>query len=107
MTEIKFTETEVPTIERAGRPKEPNPYQPLAERLSKNVRTKDSDGVAVKFEAPKHEKGDEAAVAYALRKIREAGDEYKITVRSTNEGRKVTVWAVPKITRQRRDKSDA
>lgn len=100
MTDITFAEANVPQVQRAGRKAEPNPYDGLVDVLSQHVRTKDDAGKALTFEAPKHDKGDDAAVAAAVRKIRKSAERYGITVREVHEGRKVTVWAVAKITRK-------
>lgn len=111
MTEIKFTETDVPDVVRAGRPKEPNPYQAVVDRLGQDVRTKDSDGVALTLTVPAIDgKDDAAAVSSALRKMREAGREAGLTIRTDdahNNGRKITVWAIPLVRRERKPKDAA
>lgn len=87
---ITFSETERPEIRRGGRPKTPNPYLPVAERLAQNRSL--TLGATVPTDAVKN----------TLRLIRQAGAEQGVTIRSNVEEREdgtatISLWAVDRI----------
>jgi hypothetical protein len=109
---LNITETTVPTdLPRGGKTKEANPYLPYVETLKSNLRTEDSDGKALTFDVPRDKGVDDETYSKSVRrtvaKWQEAGAELGITVRAHINGSTVTVWGVPRITRQRKPKDDA
>lgn len=100
---ITFQPAERPTITRAGRPKQANPYDTLAEYLAADK------GATATLDAPLQEGKDvNESVAYALRKIREAGTDHGVTIRTVSEQDSLTVtaWAIPAIKRARKGKAE-
>lgn len=100
---ITFQPAERPTIPRVGRPKQPNPYDALAKYLAA-----DMDATAT-LDAPLLEgKTVNGSLAYALRKIHEAGTDHGVTIRvvgppvSEPDSLTITAWAVPAIKRARK-----
>lgn len=97
---IQFTAAAArPTIKRAGRPKADNPYADVAAHLASDL------DATVEFHVPMVEgKTAEQSVEFAIRKIREAGAENGVTIRTVvdNETGAVTAWAVKQIKRARK-----
>lgn len=113
---LDIQETEIP--QGSTGPKTVNPYADHIKTLSENMRTEDQEGKALSFTVPR-EKGTDAetfgkAVQKVVNKWQDGGEQFGVTVRALIERDdakvptgKVTVWAVPRITRERKPKDAA
>lgn len=103
MAGIKFTETEVPKVERAPRERKPNPYQEVADALVDHLRTDKNDGKALNFKPLDLRDGDtEKNQDTAIKRLRAAaGDRFTMRTKVEEDGT-ITAWGIPKVTRVRK-----
>jgi len=108
--------TEIPTGSTGT--KAPNPYAEQIKTLSESMRTEDQDGKAMTFTVPRAKGTDDKTFAKAVQKIvnkwQEGGEDFNVTIRALIERDDekvptgtVTVWAIPRITRERKPKDAA
>lgn len=109
MTEIAFTETEVPTVAYT-RASEPNPFADVVQRLADSMGDDERSVSATTFTVPQ---ADEKKM---VGKAQEAGRDIGVTVRkkveildedSANPQARITIWTTKRITRPRKNKSAA
>lgn len=103
-----FKTAPIPTIE-TGRAKEVNPYTVHAKaaveaRGKKNDKGEYPDAMSILFDLEVKERQTvEQAEKYMTRKIREAGSELGVTIRTKVTDGVVTAWAIDKIVREKKD----
>lgn len=98
MSTLAIEKVDVPTINRPGREKTPNPFAETVKSLK--LTTKDTKGEAAAVKVAN------ADVAKTVRKMQDAGREVGVSVRTLvskagEQHSKITFWPVPAITHKK------